>query len=356
MKKKEAFINIGLLIIFIVISLFYYVRLRKDKYFERYNYIATVNSDVNDPKIKPQDSTRSKRENIVQILDGHFINLENDTISLKDPNILYGEWRDDDTASLSFYDRDDSDRYKRLFPSRIFLKWYSFDEQKFFSIKSELPYDKILKGVKNVIPNDWQNMFICATILPKGKVSISLFKKSNTKGFNDFLFKPIDTLTAKTTTENWKIVKNYQPYFKNITSQSNLTTLLKDKHKWRFFIEIPEKSQIEFSGLDLFNDHFFNGFYEGNPSLMKENILPKTFEVDWISNGTKYRIEWQFDGEEILSAFRSLEKINNNSEIELKMHIPEDNSVVSVVLQKGNSIYKLQNISDREKNTTPVEL
>jgi len=282
------------------------------KSYERYDWISGV---------------ISTKGNIVQVSDCNF---KGNFYDINKNMILNDGW-----DKINEVENEEVDH---LFPDSLSIKWFSYNEQKFYTGVFALPYEKILEkaldmGIKKDYTSDKILHFI-AEVQPKGKVAVWMqkFNKDNT----DVKFK-IGTYQAKEIKGTWHIFDDYSET--DTTSVININkkvALVLEKHFYKLEIKLPDGYILKDYYFELFNQNRSSFNQRELKDTVTFNFLPKEFNLDWGKGNDNFTTGFCFYENEVLNAFRN-ESTNNkrdqNEELILEVAISDRNDAIKVTLK-----------------------
>ncbi|TDW51759.1 DUF2931 family protein [Flavobacterium sp. 270] len=224
-----------------------------------------------------------------------------------------------------------------FFPDSLSIKWFSYNEQKFYNGVFTLPYEKIVeKALDMGIKNDYTSnkiLHFIAEVQPKGKVAVWIqkFNKDNT----DLKFK-IGTYQAKEIKGTWHIFddRSETDTISNINIAQKVALVL-EQHRYKLDIKLPNGYSLRDSSFDLFNQKicFFN------QSKWKDtifNFLPQGFDLTWGKGNKNFRAGFCFYENEVLKAFRKEYTTKESSQAEeliLELIVNDNNDEIKVILR-----------------------
>lgn len=291
--------------------------------------------------------------------------------TLLETNKVYSiEWGVGDTTFKS------SDAGGVGVPDNLKLHWYSFLEDKYYSLNTELDQDKIseyfkngfLRDIKGTLTNaDAINVTyrdLVAGISPGGDVILWLSGVNNTKEIAVFKademsaaqFKDYDTVTQE---ERQKVLNDTctcedRPQFRKIVHNDLpipfgiWTNKYRQKFNWK--LTINDFGQTK----SALNFYFFNGerhalFNEDVINITYQNqVLPDFIKFTFIKNEKKYQAFMEFDEEELFTYFEELTQTNPHEPIAIIIKLTPDLNQAEIQLQsqdKTLSFEKMKKVS-----------
>jgi hypothetical protein len=347
MRNRIDSINIFLIIVLLTIVVIYFLRLSKDLFFEKQIWYMAVNSKF--PEGKVDSESPDFKSYPVQVIGARFGNDRDSRNAYERPfagrdsfNIINESWYK--------YLGDLYDVYsKELYPNIFTVEWFAFNEGKFYSISQKISYEKVKKYAERLKKSPDDKLFVCATILPEGKLMLSaglnLFDKEKNK---DPKFYPFDTITAQVINKNWEILKNKDASLKNIKQPEDYTSLINKKYRWNQQIDIPAHYERNGLSFETFDDHSID-------TTNEYRSLPKTLWVAWSDQDVDYNTTLTFDANELQTDFRKLEQNPAGGTIRLVCKINMEKPDASVFLTKGGTTISLGNIIKTEINQDSIE-
>ena len=317
MKSKILnILNIFLAGILAVLIMLYFMAKVKNKESEKVLWTAEIRSF--------SENSSPSNPNIIKVINGVFYNTFNNStkkIDSDSKDLTSAESRE------SIYFQKDTE----LLPDSLNLKYFSVDERKFYQLQTKIPYDLI----KNAEQNSTDLTKLSCEIYPKGKVILKIDQE-------DFPSINIASYRAKETTGNLdqliykeSLGEKYNDY-EGIENINDFSDLLQNKYRWIFKVDLE-------AGDQLFNAYAYS-FAERNifdlkeKSLNKYENIPKTFYVRF-GNGNQYGIDYYFHPNEILNAFRKLDKIDGPEPITLTFKLFKNKPAECELSKNGQIIY-----------------
>ena len=320
MKNKILnIVNIFLLGILAILIMLYFITKVKNKENEKVSWTAEIRSF--------SENAASKNTNIIKVIDGLFYNNFNHstrTIDSDSRDLTSSESRE----SIYF------PTYKELLPDSINLKYFSVDERKFYHLQTKIPYD-LIRNAESKVANLTK---LSLEILPKGKIFLK-------KDQEDFPSINIASYQAKETTGDLEqliykesLGEKYKD-FEGLDSINDFSDLLQKKYHWVL------KTDLE-AGDHLMNANAYSFAEQQIYDLEEENLnvnenIPKTFHVRF-GNTDKYGIDYYFEANEILTAFRKLNENNGAEPILLTFKLYK-NKPAECKLSRNGQIISLKN-------------
>lgn len=223
-------------------------------------------------------------------------------------------------------------------PDSLSIKWFSYNEQKFYGGCFALPKEIIQTNAiqMGMYPsyNDFNSILhFIAEVQPKGKVAVWIEKlDKNDKGAK----LKIGTFQAKEITATWHIFDDHPETDK--TSDINISkkiALVMEKHPYKVEIKLPRGYTFEGSNFEFFNQNIWSY----NSNKVKDPLifyfLPKQFELQWGNGKKSFSTQFSFDEDEVLDAFR---KNNNKSEpLVLELILSDRYNFAKVVLRNNKT-------------------
>lgn len=248
----------------------------------------------------------------------------------------------------------------KFYPNQLYICWYSYTEKKFYEGNFDLPYNQInriaeqLRKTTNAYdltyaranPNKIDLNFI-AEVRPKGEVAVYISDLQKYIEIGKYKAKSVQKTIEIFEDSNGAISKTDPP---NVAIK---TALVMERYPYTIQTHFPANLKLRGLSVDPYNQN--NWKLEKNklntfPQLIN---IPQSLGVTWGTDSKEYYVEYYFQAEEILAAFRSLNALSNSSDIKLMFDVNEKNDNVLVSLQRGNKSIKLNyaydelDISDR---------
>ena len=321
MKSKILnILNIILVGILAILIILYFTAKVKNKENEKVIWTAEIRSF--------SENSTSSNPNIIKVINGVFYNNFNNSrkeIDNDSKDLISSSSRE------SIYFQKDTE----LLPDSLNLKYFSIDERKFYQLQTKIPYDLI----KNSEQNSTDLTKLSCEIYPKGKVILKIDQE-------DLPSINIASYQAKETTGNLdqliykeSLGEKYNDY-KGIENINDFSDLLQNQYRWIFKVDLE-------AGDQLINAYAYS-FAEKNIFDLKEKSLnefeniPKTFYARF-GNLHQYGIDYYFDPNEILNAFRKLDKIDGPEPIKLSFKLFK-NKPAECELSKNGQIISLKDL------------
>ncbi|RNA62111.1 hypothetical protein D1631_09300 [Chryseobacterium nematophagum] len=325
MKKTGLdYFNLFLTCLFVLLLMLYGYALIKGKEFDKLKWNAEVHSTSEDKTMK--------KGNMIRVINADLFNNSNDSENspeFSSPDLIYSK----STDSVYFWGKDD------LLPDSLSLKYYSIDEKKFYSLHTKLPYDNLKQAIKDKLIES----IVSINIKPKGKVELWI-KQPDNDDFKPFIIKNFKALESTGNVEELVYRKSGgEKYndFPGIKNESDFSDLLRKEYIWRVKVETEDDG-------DLLKKVEAAGYDENRIEIAKEDHdaklqnIPKRFSIDW-GDKQEYGIQYSFNAEEILTAFRKLDSINGNEPIQLTFKVYK-NKYAECLLSKNGVIIPLKDL------------
>lgn len=254
---------------------------------------------------------------------GHFIESRSDSVTSPYDNYAF-----------KFNDAND------LLPDSLNLKYFSFDERKFYLLNAKFSYSKVkeLSKKASYVPK----FFI--EIHPKGKVIVNLNVEDSTR-------LKIDTFLAKETSGNLdKLIfeKNSSgektAKYEGIENITDFLDLFEKEYLVKVQAEIVEQGTLieldvkDFSGVNV-------NFIEDDGSPEPQSI-PKRFYMRWSTQQDhgiqEYGIDYYLNPYETLQAFRKLSVDNKSESIKISFKLYQT-KYPECTISKGGEVIRLKN-------------
>lgn len=278
-------------------------------------------------------------------------------VTLLETSKVYStNWGNGDTT---FKSSDDGDV---VLPDSLTLFWYSFLENKYYSLETKLDKTQISnyfkKGYKwdysgnldKILPSKYRQLI--AGIAPGGDVVLWISGSHNTKELATFkatLIDPkeiddhdtvkedeikkvlSDTCTCKDDIQFRRIVNNGKPIPFGIWS-----TKYRKKYNWKAAINNlgQTKSKLYFIFFNAEEYELFNG--EIAKMSYQKQVVPNYLIYTFIKNKKRYKAYLEFDEDEIFSHFETLAPNNSNDPLDLVVNISSDLSQTTIELHSKN--------------------
>lgn len=321
MKRTPLdFINLFLLAVLLgILSVFAYSWIANKEYDKLYWKAEIVSSTGNSSPLK---------SNTIQIIDAVFLNSFNhSSLHLdSDSKLIISSASND---SIYFQSEEE------LLPDRLQLKYFSIDERQFYKVNAKLPTSLIKRTIKN---RHYKPKFFLE-ILPKGNVilkinqkevpskTVAKFKAEKTRGNLDELVYEID------------LGKKYNR-FETITTIEDYADLFQNEYLWGFQTVLEDGSTLENAYTYSFN--LENQYDLKDLVQIKKRKIPKTFYIDW-RKSKKNGIQFTVDPNEILQAFKTLDKIEGKDPVMITFKLLE-NQMPKCQISKGGTILILKEL------------
>ena len=317
MKSKILnILNIFLAGILAVLIMLYFMAKVKNKESEKVLWTAEIRSF--------SENSSPSNPNIIKVINGVFYNTFNNStkkIDSDSKDLTSAESRE------SIYFQKDTE----LLPDSLNLKYFSIDERKFYQLQTKIPYDLI----KNAEQNSTDLTKLSCEIYPKGKVILKIDQE-------DFPSINIASYRAKETTGNLdqliykeSLGEKYNDY-EGIENINDFSDLLQNQYQWIFKVDLEAGDQLLNAYAYSFAER--NIFDLKEKSLNKYENIPKTFYVRF-GNGNQYGIDYYFHPNEILNAFRKLDKIDGPEPITLTFKLFKNKPAECELSKNGQIIY-----------------
>ncbi|MEJ5105470.1 hypothetical protein [Chryseobacterium sp. MYb328] len=322
MKKTTIdYLNFGLAGIFIGMLILYGVTLLQKKEFDRLNWSAKIIG------IKPESV--DEKPGMLKILDAVFINSFNKYVTKLDdvsPLLIFSHKESD---SGSFRTQND------LLPDSLSVKYFSFEDKKFYHLNAKLSLEKMY----NCLEDKDLEANLKIEIHPGGKISLKVEQPES----ENFGTKLIHNFQAKEIPGTLKMLvdgsdrKEYD--FSLMKGLSDYSDILTQKYLWEVKIE-TEGSE------DILNTSAYN-FYGKSIRTDNETFedvllrdIPESIVIKW-GNKQHYEIGYSFDGQEILDAFKDLDKIKSSEPAVITFKLLK-NSLPKAEISKAGKTIKLK--------------
>ena len=309
-------LNIFLAGILAVLIMLYFMAKVKNKESEKVLWTAEIRSF--------SENSSPSNPNIIKVINSVFYNTFNNStkkIDSDSKDLTSAESRE------SIYFQKDTE----LLPDSLNLKYFSIDERKFYQLQTKIPYDLI----KNAEQNSTDLTKLSCEIYPKGKVILKIDQE-------DFPSINIASYRAKETTGNLdqliykeSLGEKYNDY-EGIENINDFSDLLQNQYQWIFKVDLEAGDQLLNAYAYSFAER--NIFDLKEKSLNKYENIPKTFYVRF-GNGNQYGIDYYFHPNEILNAFRKLDKIDGPEPITLTFKLFKNKPAECELSKNGQIIY-----------------
>lgn len=331
MKQRIDYINAGLLLILISIVFVFVRQLMNDSYFDKKSWNMVVNAE-------------GLQDKPVQIINAKFSN-----------NTKNGGYQELDeyqrftiiTENKDFYVGFKSfDTENSLYPNTFECEWFSFTDTVNYQLKESIAADKIQNAIKNIKNKGLKDVAFCATLLPKGKVVISVGTENPSDDYNKtYTLIPIDTLQAKAVKSDFTILKNRDSRLENINTLNDFMAVFTKKRKWYFLLALPSNEKVYALFLNDYSDRSINkDAYYNEVTLPKERLLPRDFQLQWqTSEDEFFRTDWQFNANELLDTFKKLEALSPNEAVKIMFVKTNDLNTFQILLSNSKETIALKN-------------
>lgn len=272
----------------------------------------------------------SSKGNIVQVSNYNF--NRRSFYDLGKNKILDSGW---DEINVSEHDVKDT-----FFPDSLYIGWFSYNERKFYNGSFVLPTEIIeTKAIQlGMYPsyNGFNSVLqIISEVKPKGKVVVWIRKFD--KNVIGEKFK-IGEYQAKETKATWHVFDDRSETDKTSDIDiSRKVALVMEEHPYKLEIKLPSGFTLDDSYFKLFNQKIwhFNGREPKTDSIL--NFLPKEFSLAWRNGRKNFRMQFCFDEDEVLDAFRK--ESNTLEPLVLELILSDRYDVVKAILRntKTNS-------------------
>ncbi len=279
--------------------------------------------------------------NAIKIIDASFFNrFDKSQKSLNyDSKKEAGEivnTVDGDKIKFSTYDED-------LLPDSLSLRFFSGNERKFYQVATKLPYEKIRK----LVLRNKQNPAFFIEIQNKGKVLLKLNQAKN----DNLNYTTVASFNAKEATGtieelvNKKSLGDQYNDYEGVTKVSDFGELISNKYWWRAQIEKvdPEDSITSFYAIS--HAEYAISDLEKDRKIELRTI-PKDFYISW-KNDRNYSVTYELNSQQILDAFRKLNKINSSYPITIKFRI-DKNDFTRGEVSRGETSIELKDLFPRK--------
>lgn len=334
MKKKVIdYLNFCLAGIFIVGLIFYGGTLIQKKKFDKFYWSAKIIS------VKP--NSVNEQSGMLKILDAGLINNFNQTVTRLDhysPKSIFSK----EGSESAFFGTQNE-----LLPDSLTIKYFSIEENKFYQLNAKLPLEKI----HNSLENKEFETDLKIEIQSGGKISLKIeqpeSEKSGSKLILSFQAKEI-TGTLKMLVDGGRL--NEEDYDLSLLRRvSDYSDIITQKYVWKIKIEIEGSEKILESLAYTFERESIGPENASLENALLRNI-PESAAVEW-GNEQHYHSFCTFDGQEILDAFKDLDKIKSNEPAVITFKIFK-NAFPKVQISKAGKTIKLKNINP----TTPIKM
>lgn len=288
----------------------------------------------------------SSKGNVVQVancnFNGNFYNIDKD-------KILDDGWNEiNDT---------ENDMKEAFFPDSLSIKWFSYNEKKFYNGNFSLPKESILTKALQIgaLPSNKQGyaevLRFIAEVQPKGKVIVwiqNFDEKDNNRKLQ------IGTYHAKETKATWHIFDDSSETNKTSAIDiSKKVDLVMERHFYKLNIKLPTGYTLNNSYFKLFNQNIWRFSERELKTALSFDFLPKEFYLEWGNGKKRFNTQFSFDEDEVLDAFRK-EGNNRVKSLVLELIVNDHNNAIEVSLKnsKANSniIFKDKYQSKNERS------
>lgn len=332
-KQKENIINLILSAVIVVIILAIVIKNITYNAGERFDWSAGV---------------YTQKGNIVQVANCTFFNKDWSNYSIDAEKIIKNEKEDINYAESSVDNK--------FYPDSLDITWYSYEDQKFYEGKFQLSHKKILKIAQllrttttnysieyaRANPNKIR-LYFFANIKPNGKVDVVI------SDLDKYLI--VDNYQAKETVKTWGIFKERynRDDQKDTVNVNTRTALVIEKHPYILAIQgLPNSLSPQLLEVKYFNQDKSEFKEDKIPHSTNQENIPEYLDFTWGTPKKSFSINWRFEGEQILTAFKKLEQISNNNQIVLNVVVNANNDKISISLSKGDSKIELKSLYSTE--------
>ncbi|MCS3532946.1 hypothetical protein [Chryseobacterium sp. JUb7] len=272
--------------IFVLLIILYFAARIKNQEYAKINWTAEIRS---------ASETTFDKANMVKVIDAVFYNTTNNSTTqtgFEIPDMIDAENQDFVTFNHT----------TNLLPDSLSLTYFSVDEKKFYKLISKLPYEVL----KKYSGNKMSESVVLIEIHPHWKI---VLKTSHSDENNN---KPVylATFTAKETNGNLnkliykKSLENEYNNFKYIRNINDFAEVLKNKYYWTVSVQMEDKNdELKKISANAYDEKLIEISRESDKP--RSYHIPKRISIDWGSK-QEYGIEYSFDADEILNAFRKL--------------------------------------------------
>lgn len=321
MKRTPLdFINLFLLAVLLgILSVFAYSWIANKEYDKLYWKAEIGSSTGNSSPLK---------SNTIQIIDALFLNSFNhSSLHLDSESKLMISA----TSKDSIYFRSE----KELLPDSLHLKYFSIEERQFYKVNAKLPKFLLKKTIKN---RNYKPKFFLE-IQPKGNVILKIFQK-------DLPSKTVAKFEAEKTTGNLEdlvyeidLGKKYNR-FETITTIQDYADLFQNEYLWGFQTVLEDGSTLEKAYTYSFDQE--SQYDLEDLMQIKKRKIPQTFHIDW-QKSKKNRIQFTMDPNEILQAFKTLDKVEGNDPVMIIFKLFQ-NQMPECQISKGGTVLILKEL------------
>ncbi|KFF05762.1 DUF2931 family protein [Flavobacterium reichenbachii] len=294
---------------------------------------------------------------------------QNTPATLLETNKVYSEtWGNGDTTFKS------SDAADIVLPDRLELFWYSFLENKYYTLSTKLNKTQISqyfkKGYKvdrsgnldKISSTNYQELIV--GIAPGGDVVLWISGPYNTKELEVFKADLIDekdkdvytivekdeikkvlsdTCTCKNNIQYRQIVNNGKPIPIGIW-----TNKYRKKYNWKAAINSVGQTKSEM-GFRFFNGERYELFNEEIAKMKyQKEVLPYYLSYKFIKNKKRYEVHLEFDEDEIFSHFEKLAPNNSNELIDIVLNINSNLNQVTIQLHSKDRTLNFEKMKSVE--------
>lgn len=300
---------------------------------------------------------------------GISVKGDRNPVTLLETNKVYSiNWGNGDTTFKSSMDGGVA------VPDALSLYWYSYLEDKYYGLNTQLDRDKISENFKNGFKRDIKGTLtssdainakynsLIAGIAPGGDVVLWISGGSDTKELEVFKAKELnrsqlkdydivteddrqkvlkDTCTCEDRPQFRKIVHNDQPIPFGIWSHK-----YRKKFNWKVSINNFGQSK------SALNFYYFNGerntmFNEDLINLkFQERVLPDFIKFVFIKDQKKYKAFIEFEEDELFNAFEKLTENNPNEPVEIVLNINSNLKQAKIQLKSKEQTLDLKNLQN----------
>lgn len=239
-----------------------------------------------------------------------------------------------------------------FFPDSLSIKWFSYNEKKFYKGNFALPKETILVKAAQlgILPSKKEGHITVARFITEVKQKGKLLVWLQKAGYeNDSIKLLIGTYQAKETKTRWNILDDYLESDNNI--DINITkkvNLVMDRYSYKLEIKLPNGYILHNSNFEFFNQKILR-FNEREPkrdSIL--NFLPEGFYLEWGNGRKKFNTQFSFDEDEVLDVF-SRESGSKLEPLILELTVNNANSDIKVMLTNSKTIFKDKYKSKNER-------
>ncbi|WP_250253174.1 DUF2931 family protein [Chryseobacterium sp. Marseille-Q3244] len=321
MKKTVIdYLNFCLAGIFILLVILYGITLVKKKEFDKLSWSAKIIS------LEPNSS--DEKSGMLKILDAVFINTFNQSenrLEFDSSKLIVSKKGSD---SAYFWTQDD------LLPDSLSVKYFSVEEKKFYQLNVRLPLDKM----KTLLENKSLGADLKVEIQPEGKV-LMMVEQSKNKSFGSKLvanFQAKEIPGALKMLVYRKYAGNEYNEFPSLKEVSDYSDILIQKYLWGVKIETEDAEKISEISAYAFDGKSMRTDNETFEDAKRRNI-PNRILIDW-GNTQKYGSSYSFDSQEILDAFKELNKMKSNEPVFITFKLFKNEHPKAEVSKGGKTI------------------